>query len=91
MVEGIATLLSVFFSLNLILFLFNLLPLPPMDGSGVLQLFLPEDTSRRLQELLRQPMVGLIGIVIAWKLFPSLLWPVFHLMIRVLYPHVSYS
>jgi Zn-dependent protease len=89
--EGVATFLSVFFSLNLILFLFNLLPLPPMDGSGVLQLVLPEETARRWQELIRQPMVGLVGMLVAWRIFGFLFRPVFDLAIRLLYPGVSYS
>jgi Zn-dependent protease len=38
--DGIASLLSIMFSLNLILFCFNLLPLPPLDGSGIVPLFL---------------------------------------------------
>ena len=39
--------LSVLFSLNLILFLFNLLPLPPLDGSAVLPMFMSDDIARR--------------------------------------------
>ena len=31
--------ISIVFSLNLILFVFNLIPLPPLDGSGVVSLF----------------------------------------------------
>jgi Zn-dependent protease len=87
---GVAALLSVFWSLNLILFLFNLLPLPPMDGSGVLQLFLPEEASRSWQEAMRQPFIGLLGIVIAWRFFGFVFQPVFDLALRVLYPELSY-
>lgn len=81
---GLAALLSVFFSLNLILFLFNLLPLPPMDGSGVIQLFLPEEASRSWQHTMRQPLVGILGILIAWRLFGYVLFPVFAVGLRVL-------
>jgi Zn-dependent protease len=84
---GLAALLSVFFSLNVILFLFNLLPLPPMDGSGVLQLFLPEDASRRWQVLTRQPLVGIVGILVAWRFFGYVLLPVFTLALRLLDPN----
>ena len=49
--EGLGRLLSIMLSLNLVLFLFNLLPLPPMDGASVLAgLFEPV---RRLRERLR--------------------------------------
>lgn len=81
---GLAALLSVFFSLNLILFLFNLLPLPPMDGSGVIQLLLPEEVSRRWQLTARQPLVGIIGILVAWRFFGYLLRPVFIIVLRLL-------
>ncbi|MBN2093229.1 site-2 protease family protein, partial [candidate division KSB1 bacterium] len=43
---SLATLISILFTLNLVLFIFNLLPLPPMDGSGVIPLFLKEHNSR---------------------------------------------
>ena len=36
----VATILSILFSLNLILFIFNILPMPPLDGSGILLCFL---------------------------------------------------
>jgi Zn-dependent protease len=88
---GLGALLSVFFSLNLILFLFNLLPLPPMDGSAVLQLFLPEEASRRWMEAIRQPMIGIFGILIAWRLFGYVLRPLFGLALRLLFPGVSYT
>jgi Zn-dependent protease len=81
----------VFFSLNLILFLFNLLPLPPMDGSGVLQLALPENAGRRWQELIHQPMIGIVGLLLAWRVFGFLFNPIFDLALRVLYPGVAYS
>src|SRR5436190_2148724 len=50
-VEGAATLLSVMFSLNLLLGTFNLLPVPPLDGFGCVGLFLektPPGASRSL-------------------------------------------
>ena len=81
---GVAALLCVFFSLNLILFLFNLLPLPPMDGSAVLQLVLPEEVSRSWQLTMRHPIVGIIGILIAWRFFGYVLFPVFDVALRLL-------
>jgi Zn-dependent protease len=84
--ELVAALLSVFFSLNLILFLFNLLPVPPLDGSGVLLLLLPEELGRRWQGFMRHPALALLGVVIAWRLFPLLFGPAFSAALRLLYP-----
>ncbi|MCG8604102.1 site-2 protease family protein, partial [bacterium] len=42
---GLAKFISVLFILNLILFIFNLFPFPPLDGSGVITLFMPEKFS----------------------------------------------
>jgi Zn-dependent protease len=89
-IAGLATLLSILFSLNLILFLFNLLPFPPLDGSAVVQLFLSESAGRRYQELLSQPMLSLMGIVIAWRIFSYLFQPLILLALRLLYPDVVY-
>ena len=72
-----ATMVSILFSLNLILFLFNLLPVPPMDGSSVVTLFMKEDTARWFQEKIRDPIFSLIGILLAFNLFGYVLRPVF--------------
>ena len=81
---GVGRFCSVLFSLNLILFLFNLLPLPPMDGASVLSGLVP--AARRLREQIRaNPMLSLIGLVLAWNVFPYLLRPAYFLLLRWLY------
>ena len=90
--DGAATLLSVMFSLNLLLGAFNLLPVPPLDGFGCVGLFLSEAAARRFQELGSQ-MGGftMIGLVIAWQLFDPIFGPVFTFALRVLYPGYGYG
>ena len=83
--------LSILFSLNLLLFLFNLLPLPPLDGSAVLPMLFSDDTARRYQELLRRPGFSLLGLVLAWRVFPYLYDPLLGLALRLLYPGSGYS
>ena len=66
--------LSVVLSLNALLAVFNLIPLPPLDGSAVLDLFLPGPLvgiTRRLG-----PVGSLLGLFVAWKLFPLLAGPI---------------
>ena len=74
--DGLGRFLSVLFSLNLILCLFNLFPIPPMDGASVLA-GLSEPVRRLRDRLGQQPMFGLLGLLVAWKVFPYVFLPVF--------------
>lgn len=83
---GLAPLLSILFSLNLILFVFNLFPLPPLDGSAVYPPLFGEEAARRFKRLLAaQPALSLLGLVVAWKLFAPVFLPVFRAAVGVLY------
>lgn len=72
----LVVMLSMLFSLNILLALFNLIPLPPLDGSGAVPLFLSDQQIPRYVELIRQPYMAIAGIVAAWLLFPYILKPV---------------
>ncbi len=68
--DGIATVLSIFFSLNILLGIFNLIPFPPLDGYGVLGLLTSEAGALRLQEMrVKMGFFSLIGLLVAWQLF----------------------
>jgi Zn-dependent protease len=68
--DGIATILSVLFSLNVLLGFFNLIPFPPLDGYGVLGLLTTEAGALRLQEWrMKMGAFGFLGLVIAWQFF----------------------
>jgi Zn-dependent protease len=88
--EGAATLLSILFSLNLLLFAFNLLPMPPLDGITALGVFLPEKAAMRVAQWGHNPAFMLLGMVVAWKFFGYLFDPLFTLGLNVLYPGHSY-
>jgi Zn-dependent protease len=84
--DGIATILSIFFSLNVLLGCFNLIPFPPLDGYGVLGLFTSEKGALRLQEMrMKMGGFGLLGIVIAWQLFDRIYPDLFDLATRAFY------
>ena len=90
--DGAATLLSILFSLNLLLGFFNLLPVPPLDGFGVVGLFLGEAAGRRFQEFGSQMgMFSILGLVIAWKIFDPIFDPIFTFALRALYPGYGYG
>ncbi len=88
--QGLGVLLSIAFTLNLVLMLFNLLPIPPLDGSGFFGFFLDEERMLRLQELFHRPYVGLVGILIAWQVFPHVFGPVFRFSLGLLYPGLEF-
>ena len=88
--EAAATLLSILFALNVLLLAFNLLPLPPLDGSGCLPLILPESIARKWNDTLREPGFSLIGLLVAWKIFGYLFWPVLVIALNVLYPGMGW-
>jgi len=81
-----ATFLSIFFLLNLILLTFNLLPLPPLDGSGAVALVLSDELAVRYRHALRHPALALAGILIAWKIFWPIFTPVLVFALRLVYP-----
>ncbi len=91
--EGIpasaATLVSILFTLNLVLFVFNLLPVPPLDGSGALPLVLPERMVDQYLNALRQPGFAIMGLIFAWMLMGRI-FPTIHLAaINLVYLGVS--
>ena len=60
--EGLAQFLGILFSLNLMLGAFNLLPLPPLDGSTAIGLLFSERAALRFAELSHNPTFSLLGI-----------------------------
>jgi Zn-dependent protease len=74
--QGVIQVLLILFFLNLLLFVFNLLPVPPLDGSAILPMAMSDNTARRYRELLHQPMFSLLGLLLAWKVFPYLFDPI---------------
>ena len=85
LVAWFAKLLSIIFSLNLLLGIFNLLPLPPLDGSSVPLLFLPGSLGQRYLSLLWHPTARLIGLVLAWQGFRFIFEPIRRLAVQALF------
>lgn len=83
--EAVAAFASIVFMLNLILFLFNLIPLPPLDGSGALPLVMSDRLAVRYRQALRHPGIAMAGLLAAWWLFPSVLWPLARMAVELLF------
>ncbi len=80
-----AKVLSLFFSLNLLLGAFNVLPLPPLDGVNVPLLFLPAQLAEKYWLALRQPILSWVGLIIGWQVFGKIYPPLFQLAAKLLY------
>ena len=90
--HGAAFMVSVFFSLNVVLAALNLIPFPPLDGSGVIMLGLSEPTAVKYQLFLRNnPGLRIFGMLGAWYAFGAMYHPLFLAAVNVIYPHTRYG
>jgi Zn-dependent protease len=86
--DAVAQFLSILFGLNLLLCVFNLIPVPPLDGSGAVAVLLPADWARRLQLVMAQPLVAFAGVLVAWFAIPWLFGPVYVLALALVLPEL---
>jgi Zn-dependent protease len=87
LMAGVGVIVSVFFTLNLLLGCFNLLPIPPLDGFGVLGLVTDSEGQLRLQKLrmqLRGPWM-LAGFLLASRVLGYVYDPLLEKGVRVIY------
>jgi Zn-dependent protease len=86
----LALVLSVSFSMNLLLLIFNLIPLPPLDGSGIIPLFLERTQAQRYLDLLHGSQFAFIGILVAWRLFDLIYDPLHIRVINLLFSEIAH-
>jgi Zn-dependent protease len=78
--------------INVIFLVLNLLPLPPLDGSAVVPLFLGPGAANRYQQVMfGNPALGIIGMLIAWQVFGAVFRPLFLIAVHLLHPGVRYG
>jgi Zn-dependent protease len=81
-----ATALLIFFSLNLLLGTFNLLPFAPLDGSTVIMLFMSENTAQRYLDWLRGNSFAMAGLLVGILIFRYIYDPINNIAVRLLLP-----
>ncbi len=87
---ALTTFASVLFSVNVLLGLFNLIPVPPLDGYAVVPLFLSQRATDRWFALFADRGASMMGMLVAWVLFGRLAFPAFLIALGVLYPGHHY-
>jgi Zn-dependent protease len=76
----------IFFSLNLLLGTFNLLPVAPLDGSTVILLFMSEKTAQRYLDWLRGNSLAMAGLLVGMLLFYYIYGPIYGFVSTLLLP-----
>ena len=72
--------------INIVLAVFNLIPIPPLDGSKILAGLMPRDLERYYLEFERYGPMLIIGVVfISFVLHVSIIWPVLRPFVNFFY------
>ncbi|PLY02112.1 MAG: hypothetical protein C0622_05985 [Desulfuromonas sp.] len=87
---ALSVLLSIMFSLNIILFVFNLIPLPPLDGSAIIPLFISNDKAVRYLDFIHNTPMLFMGLFVAWEIFDHISSPMHTMFLNLLYPGAGY-
>jgi len=61
--EPVATMLSIFLILNMSLGVFNLFPIPPLDGSHIIESLLPYEMAKSYEQIRPYGFILLIGFI----------------------------
>jgi Zn-dependent protease len=85
LLDAAARALSVLLGLNVVLFLFNLIPLPPLDGAAAVEGALPRAAGSFYARMRELPMAELLGLLVAWRVFPVVSEPALELAARLLF------
>lgn len=81
--EGIIWLILYLIYINVILGVFNLIPIPPLDGSRVVMGMLPEKLSLQYANIEKFGFIILAVLIVA-GVFDAVVWPVTKLILRII-------
>ena len=81
----VATLLSIFILLNVTLGIFNLIPIPPLDGSHVLEELLPPQMAAAYEQIRPFGFIILLALMWVTPVFSWIFIPVFRFVALLLF------
>jgi Zn-dependent protease len=90
-IENVGRFLSILLTLNVFLFLLNLVPIPPFDGGAVVTLLFPDDLALRVREVTRGGGFGIVILILVFVFFGRLFGPVFSFILRMVHPEYAYG
>jgi len=82
--DALGRFLSVVMSLNIILGVFNLIPVPPLDGMGVVA-GLVAPVRNVYQRVRAFPVASIVGVLLAWKLSSFVIRPAWLAAVHLLH------
>jgi Zn-dependent protease len=83
--NALAILVSVLFSLNVLLCVFNLIPVTPLDGTALAEFLLQGQALRAYRAAMEHPSLKIFGIFIAWWVMGRIYSPLHVLALNALY------
>ncbi|MHC4231941.1 MAG: site-2 protease family protein [Planctomycetota bacterium] len=83
--QGMAVLVSILFTLNLVLLVFNLIPVPPLDGTAIGEFVFKGEMLYKYRQLMSHPNLRVFGIFIAWMVMGRIFGPIHTLALNALY------
>lgn len=91
LLNGLGELLTVLLVLNVLLFFFNMLPVPPLDGASAITGVLPRRAAELVRAVNAHPAMSMLGLLVAWQLFPRFARPIFSALLSLVHPGDIYS
>jgi len=82
---ALALALSALLKLNVLLGVYNLIPVPPLDGAAVVEGFGTRGIQQFYERLRGSQVAQIVGLLVAWLIFPTLYGPVWTAVSGLLY------
>jgi Zn-dependent protease len=80
-----AIVVNILFTLNFILLVFNLIPVPPLDGTAIGEFIFQGEMLYKYRQLMSHPSLRMFGIIIAWMVMNAVFGPIHTFALNVLY------